>query len=406
MIGGSGRSHGWLGDNGLRVFIVGFLLAFAAGARIPLGQFSELPGSPFERPTTMTRHMVAAEKIDRGEIYAPHSLFHRIINVAEAVGLGRETGAIALLGFATATAWAFSYWFARSRLWTDYTAQMCGLIAGLTLVVNAVYVPWLTPRVYLGQWGPNVYHNPTHTLVLAFAVPLFVFVGKVFGTRSDGRAYATAGAASVALCVSIYAKPTFMIILAPATVVYAALFAGISRRTAGLLIVLLAVPTFCLLYVWYLASTEPNSQLAGGGNTVAPFYVWSRWSRNIPYSIVSVLAFPVVLGLSARREHVFGRHFVFAWILVAIAFVLAAMLVEVRPDGKWRTAANWFSGYLLANHLLFLSAIVEYFAWRKSLVPQARRRFRYVLCTVLLILHTVSGVAYIVRLQYISGPSA
>ena len=117
-------------------------------------------------------------------------------------------------------------------------------------------------------------------------------------------------------------------------------------------------------------------------------------------------AFPVALAGSAWREHAFGRHFGYAWMLCLVATAMAALLVEVRPTGEHEYAANWFSGYLLANHLLFMVTIVEFFRWRSDMGTEGRRRVRYRLCAGLLAYHGISGMVYIARLTYMHGVSA
>lgn len=394
------RGRGWA------VAIGGIVLGFIVGAMIHSTQLVNAPETVHMGRNTMMKHVKFSELIDRGYLYLPNGMLYRLINAANDMGWTREVALLVVLGVSTAAIWYATYRYAQRLIGGDYAAAQVGLVAALTMVVNALYFPVYSINIYLGKWGPNVYHNPTHTLVLAFAVPSFVAIGFLLsrpGTRKD---FWVAAALSVVLALSIYAKPTFMIILAPATVAYALIVRGISVRTVGILFALFIVPTAYLLLQRYFAMTVDGSRFAGRTSIVAPFWVWNHFTRSVPMSMALTFAFPVALAASGWREFKFGRHFGYAWMLCLVATALAILLVEVRPPNKMQTSANWFGGYLLANHMLFMVAIVEFFRWRLTLGPEGRKRLRYRLCTVLLALHMASGFLYLWRLSYMRGTFA
>lgn len=388
------------------VAITGFLLLFVVGGLIHAAQMSVPPDSHRIRTTTIMKHINSAEQFERGGLYIANAMLYEILNAAHDLGVPRPITMAIVLGISTAVVWYVTFRYARSRIGTKYTSAQLGLIAALTMVVNSLYIPEFSRAVYLGKWGPNVYHNPTHTLVLAFAVPVFIAIGHLAAAPGEKKAPWAALLISVVLALSIYAKPTFMIVAAPATVLYLLFTLGLSRRTILLLVALLAVPTIYLLLIRHWALTMDASRLSGRSNAIAPFLVWNRWAASVPLSMAMTFAFPVTLAVSAWREHRFGRHFGYAWMLCLVATTMAALLIEVKRTGEYEFGANWFSGYLLANHMLYLAAIVEFFDWRSNMGDAGRRRLRYRLCALLLVWHAFSGAVYISRLPYMHGVGA
>lgn len=406
-VGDSMASEASRGSVTGRAMVVGcgVFLAFVAGALLPATQIFVARDSTAIRGTTVTKHIRFAERVDEG-MFVPNGMLYRLVNWGHGLGLPRDVALMLLLGACTAVVWYATYRFAGARLGGRYSNVHAGAIAGVTMVVNAIYLPGFNRGVYLGQWGPNVYHNPTHTLVLALAVPLFIALGVLLCRPGGTKQFWMAGALSIALAISVYAKPTFMIVIAPATVVYAAVRMGVTMRTALVLVAALALPTIYLLYVRHLTTAVEVSRFQGRTNQIAPFMVWRHWSDNVALSIAVTFAFPAALVAIARQERRFGTHFLYAWLMCLVAFLLAALLVEVAPSGHHLKSANWFGGYLLANHMLFMVAIVEFFDWRAHLGREGRRKWGYRLCTVLLALHMVSGVVYLVRMQTTRGAAA
>ena len=107
----------------------------------------------------------------------------------------------------------------------------------------------------------------------------------------------------------------------------------------------------------------------------------------------------------AWKEHNFDRYFGFGWLLTLVGFLQAALLVESGANGPIMSA-NWFSGYLLANRLLFTVATGEFFLWRAGMGSEARSRTRVRICAALLALHVISGMVYLVRLRFVEGAFA
>lgn len=105
----------------------------------------------------------------------------------------------------------------------------------------------------------------------------------------------------------------------------------------------------------------------------------------------------------ARRR---DDEFAFAWVLVLVGLVLAALLVEVDPEKGRLTSANWFGVYLLGTHLLFIVACAEFFAAYGRMSPAERRAPLPRIAWVLLALLVVSGAVYLIRLSLVKSAYA
>ena len=206
---------------------------------------------------------------------------------------------------------------------------------------------------------------------------------------------------SVGWAVSLYAKPTLFLIVGPGAGLFALLVRSHWRdRIVTLAIVLTPAAAF-LAYQRYAAYGMDSSLWTGRWMEIRPFWVWSQWTKSVPASILCTLAFPIAVTWLTRKDRARDDDMSFAWVLVLVGFVQAALMVEVDPEQGALRSANWFGGYLLATHLLFIVSTAAFFGWFSRLDGAARRESGLCMAWELLVLEAISGIVYLIRLNVV-----
>lgn len=360
--------------------------------------FSNMMGERGGEYTTIRLHIYFAEQIAAGAMTIFHGMFFDTINALYALGVPRTVAATIFLSACVTIVAYQTYLYLAGKLAGLYSHEALCAITAATLLVNAIWLPFLTRGVYLGQWGPNMYHNATVTTVKLFSIPVFVLVAVLLRNGAGRAWWRDLALAAALLAVSMYAKPTLYLVIAPGAVLYALCARSPWRDRIITLAVVLTPATAFVFYQRYAAYGAESSLFTGRWMEVQPFWVWSQWTRSVPASIALTLAFPAAVTWLTRRERARDDELTFAWLLVLAGFLQAALLVEVDPvEGPLRSA-NWFGGYVLANHLLFIVACAAFFGWYGRLAPPEKRSPGARLALALLALHVVSGLVYIARL--------
>ena len=253
-------------------------------------------------------------------------------------------------------------------------------IAGLDLVlhlVGAVYVPMFNKEPYLGQGTPNIWHNPTTIAVIP-----------------AGRAVLT----SFLLILSCLAKPSFVQVFYPAIftlmVIWLIMYKGKNLRTA-IQLMLMCLPSLAVMILQFvIAFYGGNSK--SGGITIAPFVVAGARTPSIAISMLLLLAFPLLmLILSAIRKSVTWGD-IFAWLMLLWGLVWRLFLAE---KGERTYHGNFSWGYTLAVYLVWYTAVRSYLKlYFSEQMTGNKRGVGFVLATIVLALHLVSGIYYLIYL--------
>lgn len=356
--------------------------------------------------TTFQLQIEFAESMTAEKVTMFHGMFFQTIGALYQQGVPIEIGATLFLGGCVSLVAYQTYLYLSRRLEGLYSAYAIRGITAITLVINAIYLPFLTRGVYLGQWGPNVYHNATVTTIKMFSIPIFVLIAALLIEGRIRQYWQTLVLTSVLLCLSLYAKPTLFLLIGPGAVLYALCVNTPWRDRIVTLAVLLAPSVVFLAYQRYAAYGAETSPFSGRWTEFAPFWVWRQWTKSVPVSILLTLAFPIAVTYVTRRERSRSDHLNFAWILLVVGFLQAALLVEVHPVHGYMRTANWFGVYLLATHLLFIVCCAEFFSWYGRQTAAMRKHRATRLAWGLLALHVLSGIVYLIRLSYVGSAHA
>lgn len=279
-------------------------------------------------------------------------------------------------------------------------------IAGLDLVLHlagAVYVPFFNKEPYLGQGTPNIWHNPTTIAVRPIALLIFVLVASMVikAQKEEFENSIPAGKAVLTgflLILSCLAKPSFVQVFYPAIftlmVVWLIMYKGKNLRTAVQLM-LMCLPSLAVMILQFvLAFYGGNSK--SGGITIAPFVVAGARTPSIPISMLLLLAFPLMMLLLAAIRKSVSWGDIFAWIMLLWGLIWRLFLAE---KGERTYHGNFSWGYMLAVYLVWYTAVRSYLKlYFSEQMTGNKRGAGFVLATILLVLHLVSGLYYLIYL--------
>lgn len=301
--------------------------------------------------------------------------------------------------------------------WRPAIATTLGL-----MVLGPVLLLWPIDRSkYLGYIATNAYHNPTMPALKPIAVLLFVCVAAAFLEYSDrkysNREYSGAGAtaspekisrrrtwaiAAILTALSALAKPSYIICLLPALLIYA-----VYRRLRGhhvdfaLIGWGVVLPTFLMLGWQYLFTYETG----GTGVLFLPLAAMSAHSYlyYLPPKFFFSILFPMVVYLlffaRARRDTTLNL----AWCVFAVAAFYSYFLAEAGRVGH----GNFIWSGQIALFVLFIQSMIFLVRETAVFTPVASLRSffttdrRLMWCLLAFGAHVASGVYYYVYLMTI-----
>jgi hypothetical protein len=277
----------------LAVFIASFLLFFNQ---------MYLPAKGMYR-SDMRQHAGIAEKIVAGSKRIPHPGLHSAcILLSKLTGMPLKDSFILLLSLAVCIyAWILLL-IAKQYLGNLYGSGTRALIVFSLLLLAAIYVPFVNPRMYLMIGTPNVWHNPT-TIALR---PLAMVILWLLASSTDPRHRPGVGRAAVVaglLTVSIVIKPNFALSFIPAVIAWLVITYGISLRTIGQA-ALITLPAFSYLGFLYLSTFGDHAHNQIGLSFLT---VWHHSTPHPLFALIQAAAFPLAL-LALRFRQVYLLH--------------------------------------------------------------------------------------------------
>lgn len=344
---------------------------------------------PGKETTDYRLHIHLARDILRKDTIPPHPLFHLLLllfmggdNESAAPGVAAILLAAAVGVGAYLTAGAL---LASRRLSTVTLTLLCMALALAMPLPNW----WNWPNVCRGQVAPNAWYNPTGVFAMPFALALFLLGMRVVDGNGRGPFIAT----SVAMLLSLLAKPNYVLAFAPcfavllATVLFRAIRSGeLNPATALAKGLIVFAPAGALLVSQYFnlyGGTDPT----GGRILYAPLEVWKRFTNDhVPAAIYLGIAFPLTVTFLFPLEANKDRALVLAWSVLVLGILHFALFAE---SGSRIIHVNLSWGMILAAHVLFVVSCA--FLLRQS------GRVRQCLAFGMLGLQVASGVMCLTR---------
>jgi len=330
----------------------------------------------------------AQQLAETGRIAPPHPLFHLLTAAVHALlPVPSYLAAAVIVGTAAQVGLALVLYRLilaepeQERATAHEPWAAAGWALALMLLGPISVFTWPRHQLYLGYIVPNVFHNPTVTLLKPLAVAWFWSV--TLPRQDSRRSWLLAGVLTLAATL---AKPSFTVAFLPALALWLVASRRLPRAVdGGAALASLAVGAAVLACQAWVRGSQPA--LLG----FAPFEVMSYYSPawQMPFLLLCSIAFPLCVGLGRRRELRSHGPLLLAWLVFAIAAAYGYLLAEAEPntgDGNWLWSGQVALFVLLAQTVLL---------FRSRADPLARRAARAQrLGWMVLVLHLACGLAW------------
>jgi len=314
-------------------------------------------------------HIGFAKKFFEHETYLPHPLWHLLVKgLSELSGLSLSCAAV-IVSSVLLLLWSLLLYWTAGTLLKEVLKPLSPLWKQVVLlvtvyiifVVGPLWLPGYSRYIFLGVGSPNIWHNVTLWTVKPLALLAMIF--SVRYLEENRHSYLYPALASTLL--SIFAKPSFVIVFLPALLLLGFSKHYFGRRGAVSFFLLLFGFSFLILAYQFF-----NTFGTGSGISIDLFGVWSVSSQNIPVSIFLALAFPLFLFLAVpavRKDN----FILLSWYQVLIGIALFATLAE---NGPRYAHGNFGWSYQIAMTMLYVFSIIGFFRVFGS-IPAFRRIF-------------------------------
>lgn len=337
-------------------------------------------------------HLRYCEVLRTHTFDVPHPLFHFMVLAASwCSGLGLQSSAALVLACITTSLALIIFLILKAscREQTYGDGELL-FVTFLLMTVSSVFIPGLVGNMYLGQGSPNVWHSAT---LLAVKPLAFLSVFLLFN-REDKQKSGVFYAVIVSIViVSIFAKPSFVFVLLPALWVFSAVKGKLVERPFLIFLFALSVSSFLAVALQFYIVYYGASVYTAERTTVVFDYlgVWSRYSNNVPISIVLGLAFPLAMLLADPRRVYRNDGLFLCWLMTCFGLLMASTLAETGPRYHH---GNFMWSYRLTQNLVFVYSMAEFLTWDRN----SPSRLWYGVILVALALHIISGMIYTVRI--------
>ena len=269
----------------------------------------------------------------------------------------------------------------------------------LTMLVGPIYLFFFNACLIVGQWSPNLLHNPTHLMVRAVAVPCFLLYAasleRIGGTSCFRLGLRRCLALTAAFLLAAFSKPSFIQVFIPAVLlvfVYLAVRRGRAAFKPLALLGLTVLPAVavCGLQFW---SSFYSSNAGASGVEFAVLKVWSHHSPCVPVSWLLATAFPLVMAAWAVRARQFTLRDALAWLMLGFGLVEGVLLAE---KGIRALHGNFLWGWVLGLFIVWLVAMDKFVSLARAHAAGGWRWW-FRVAVSLLVAHGLSGGWYLWR---------
>jgi hypothetical protein len=344
--------------------------------------------------TDLPYHVDRINPIITGQYYLPHSFFHYLVYYIHLIfaEFSLHTSmlniAIWLLSALIVIILDITYRIFVARVDKEHH-KLTLLFASVSLIfVTPIYLWFFNKNLYLGQWSPNIWHNPTILLLKPFAIVTLFFTIIYFSENQIFNKIWVKILFSLFIALSTWAKPSFVISFIPATYLYLffyhkKIFKSFVNAS------LLFLPTIAVLALQFLQTYSQDIQSTNDlrDTIVFTFFgVTKLYSPNVFISLLLAIAFPLFLLIVDFKNCLKDQYLMLSWLNTVIAYLYASFLAE---KFKFDQGAFTF-GYSLALLLLFIFSLIHFLKF----YHYNKAKFSYICLTLLFSLHLCSGIYY------------
>lgn len=347
--------------------------------------------------TDTNSHVARIMPIIKGEYYLPHSMLHYLtfgiysLCYWLSIKISLLNVMILLETFLVVLIVEIIYKILKFYLENKYSEPILLLIAVSLIFITSIYAPFFNKLLYLGQWSPNTWHNPTTFIIKPIAIccmfGIYLFIQEHKFTKNKIFIVLL----SAIFTLSIWAKPSFAISFYPALFIFLLVFHA-KKYKLYLNIFLILLPSVIFLVIQYLRTyyvqIENTTDLKD--NIIFTFFGVTRlYTSNIFISLILAIAFPLSILImdfkNVRKNHIL----ILAWLNIIIAYLQSSFLAE---KFKFNQAAFVF-GYNLALFFLFIFSFIHFLDYIRVKSEKKEKIIGSILLIVFF-LHLYSGVYY------------
>ncbi len=308
-------------------------------------------------------HIKATEQFMLGNIYLPHPLWHICTHYLSGwLDVDYNIGASVFTAFVITLYAVIIYKVAQNideKRDDSYARWFLTTMAAL--MIGPFFLMSLNPHIYMGPGSPSVWHNVTLLMVKPFALLSVFLTIKYFATTRLSFSVS----AIVVILLSIFAKPSFIIVFLPSLVVYMVLKKYFDKARLRFALVTILLSTGLLVYQFM-------HKYAGEGDSRVIFDflgVWSLYTPSVAVSIMMALGLPFLISLFNYQSVKKNEYIKFTWLLVLFSLILFSCFAE---SGKFYRDGNFSWSWMISLGLIYIFTIIEYFKQYFSMRPIVR----------------------------------
>ena len=312
-------------------------------------------------------HIKFTEQFMLGNIYLPHPLWHICTHYLSGwLNVDYNIGASVFTAFVITLYTVIIYKVTQNiDEKRDDSYARWFLTTMVALTIGPFFLMSLNPHIYMGPGSPSVWHNVTLLMVKPFALLGVFFTIKYF-TTSRVTFFVSA---IIVLLLSIFSKPSFIIVFLPALVVYVVLKKYFDKARLGFTLVAILLSVAALAYQFLNQYKDSGGISTGGSIIIDCFGVWSHYTPSVTVSIMMALGLPFLISLFNYRSVKENEYIKFTWLLVIFSTILFACFAE---SGERYIDGNFSWSWMISLSLIYIFTIIEYFKHYFSMRPIAR----------------------------------
>ena len=209
-------------------------------------------------------------------------------------------------------------------------------------------------RRYVGVYSPSPWHNGTYFAARPFAICAFYKFSEIIDNKIDVKHWVDFVLFGFFMFLSVLAKPSFalpMLILCGIATLFVFIKGGKETIKGIIFGIVVLLPTLVDLLYQYRDSFIKDSDKTGDGIAVGLFVSWNVTGVNIPFAILFLSFFAIVVILTF---HKFDTVMGLSWGLFAISLIMYALLYE-KGDRLFHQNFSW--GYMQGAFILLSTSV-------------------------------------------------
>ena len=297
------------------------------------------------------KHIEFLQQYIDGVLYIPHPLWHLGVHyLSQLLEVDYNIGASNFTAFLITLYAIIIYKIAKSLDDNPNNEAKWFLITMIALTIGPFFMMSFSPQIYIGTGSPSVWHSVTLLIVKPFALLSVFLTIKFFATN---KLYYFVLSVLVTF-VSIFAKPSFIIIFLPSLVVYMLLKRYFDKRQLQFALIITLFSVAALAYQFTNEFGEESKS-----SVIFDFLgVWSLYTPSIPVSILLALGLPLLISLFNYKSVKKNEYIKFSWLLVFFSAILFAFFAET---GRNYGHANFSWSWNISLSIIYIFTIIEYF---------------------------------------------